>query len=77
MLTITETEKHKDNHHNPSFGEGTVEKLIFLLYTRKKSTRIIRTRKTMIIIIVKLIFLFMCLLDKTKANNNNNNNNPN
>jgi hypothetical protein len=41
---ITEKENHKDNSLKASFGNITVEQLLFLPYTTKKSIKLI-TRK--------------------------------
>jgi uncharacterized protein YlbG (UPF0298 family) len=42
IIFITEKEKHKDNSHKASFGNSTVEKLLFILDTTKKSKEVIR-----------------------------------
>jgi hypothetical protein len=34
---ITDKQKHKDNSHMASLGNGTLQKLVFLTYTTKKS----------------------------------------
>jgi hypothetical protein len=46
---IADKQKHKDNSHRASSGNGTVQELVhvFLTYTTKKTLRIIGTREMM------------------------------
>jgi hypothetical protein len=46
---ITGKQRHKSKGHMASFGNSTVEKLLFLLCTTKKSARTISKIKTILV----------------------------